>query len=98
MKIFINLKKEFKHLGIEPDQPDSFNWINIVAVFLFLFCFSAMSVFVLFEADNILDLGNSFYGLVCAFLNACTLSSIVMKKSNIFKLINRFEDIIMKRK
>lgn len=99
MKIFLELKQNLKCLGIKPVQSESFNAVNLIVVCLFLWCFFTMSAFVMFEAENLIDLGNSFYGVVSALLNTFTFSSIVvMKKVKLFGIIDQFEQVIEKCK
>lgn len=95
MRLFIELKKYFKIVGIKPNQKNSFSVENVVSLILFLYCFGAMITFLSFEHNKtFFDLGNAFYGAVSLTLNFFTLLSNVIKQPKIFKLIKNFEVLI----
>lgn len=97
MEIFIQLKKRFASLEIKPDGKSNFNTKHLMIIFLFAFCFIEMSAFFLFESKNIMESGISYLGATIFALNIFTFSSNILKRSDIFALIARFEDIIKKR-
>lgn len=95
MQLFLELKKHFKSLGIEPNQGNSFGTKNVIPLILFVYCFSATAWFLLFEPDKtFFDLGNAFYGVVCFPVSFFNLLSIVLKQTKIFMLIGKIEEII----
>lgn len=99
MQLFIELKKHFKTLGIEPNRRHLFVKDNVIALILFTYCSGAMAIFLLYEPNKtFFDLGNAFYGMVCFALNVVTLLSSVINQSKIFSLIEKFEEVIEKSK
>lgn len=98
MEIFIELKKHFSFLGIKPNNKSNFSVKNVIIIFLLVFCFIVMSLYIVFESELLINTGNTFYGAASAPLNAITLSSNVLKKSKIFQLFKRFEEMIIRRK
>lgn len=97
MEVFVELKKQFIAIGVKPNSKSNFNWLSVIIVLLLAWCFVGMSEFLLLEAKTMIDIGNSFYGAVCAALNILTYPSNVLKRNKIFDVITRFEDIINKR-
>lgn len=95
MKIFLELRKLFKFLGIEQNQ--RFNRVNLTALLLFVYGLGAMIAFLLFEPKTFVDLGNAFFGAVSFFLNIFTLSSFIFKEKKVFDLFDNFEELIEKR-
>lgn len=98
VKMFIELKKHLAFLGMKSDGKSHFNIKNIIILFLLTYCFVAMSAYILFESKSLLDFGNTFYGVACMGLNIFTFPSNVQKRTKIFELFTRFEDLIEKRK
>lgn len=99
MQLFLELRKYFKILGIEPNKKHLFSTENVIELILFVYCFGAMVTFLLFEPNKtFFDLGNTFYGAVCMALNIVTLLSNVIKQAKIFGLIKNIEEIIKNSK
>lgn len=94
MKIFIELKKLLKLLGIESQQ--KFNRINLIALSLFTYGLFATIAFLSFAPKTFVEIGNAFFGAVSFFLNLFTLSSYVIKHKKIYDLFDRFEETIRK--
>lgn len=67
-------------------------------VFSLLCCSFGMIFFLFFEAENIIDVGNSFYGAISGVVNLITLPVNILNADKVFKLIDRFEQIMKERK
>lgn len=96
MEVFIELKKHFAVLGIKSDGKSHFDIRNVIIVFLLTYCLIAMSAFILFEAKSLIDFANSFYEAASMGVGILTSSSNVLKRTRIFGLFTRFEDMIGK--
>lgn len=92
------LKESLRKVAIQPNQRSNFNWINSAIIFSLACCTVGMIHFVIFEAENMMDFGNSFYGASNGILNVISLSSNILKADKIFQLIKGFEKIINERK
>lgn len=97
MAIFIELKKHFAFLGIKPDGQSHWNIKNKMIVFIFACCFITLR-FNLFESKSLMNFESSFYGAAGGVYNIITFSSNVVKRTRIFGLFDRLEDMIAKRR
>lgn len=92
MKIFIELRKFYKILGIEPFQN---HHLKNVLLLLLLLCYSgATAAYIFFEEITYIDFGNSWYSTTCMVVNFIGLSTSIIRKSKIFDLINKLERTI----
>lgn len=98
MEVLIEIKKYFRFLGIKSDKKSNFSATNWMIVSLCVICLIPMSFYIVLESNSLMSSGNTFFGMASATLNAVTLSSNAWKKSKIFELFRRFEEMIMKRK
>lgn len=96
-QLIMELFKNLKSLGMEPNQKSLFSTVNVIALIMYTYCSCAMIAFVICEPDkSFFDLGNVFFGVVCQTLNTSTLLSNLIKKGKIFELIESFEKLIKK--
>lgn len=99
MQLFLELKTYLKTLGIAPNKLHRFGAENVIGLILFVYCFGAMVIFLLFEPNiTIVELGNVFFVMLAYLLNFSNLISNVIKQKKIFKLIENLEEIIKKSK
>lgn len=104
LKIFVEVKKRFAFLSIEPENKSHFNKKHVMILSSFAFCLIAMSAFVFIEAKAVseskdfVEIGNAFYGASIMAVNMVTFSSNVLKSTQIFELITSLEDFINGRK
>lgn len=98
MKLFCELKGQFKMLGIEENQQKKFNRKNILALSLLAYTFVGMIIFVLFEKSTFTDYSKALIGALSMLLNFLTCSSNLLNQTIIFDLINKIECVIDKSK
>lgn len=94
MKLFVELKKYFKFVGIEPNQNHFINGQNVLVLLIYVLSFCGMVALLLFEEFTFSEFGFTFYGLVSAFVNFISLSSNVLQQTQIFDLIETLEKTI----
>lgn len=94
MKLFCELKRLFKKLGIEENQKEKFNRKIVLAHSLFVYTFGAMIIFVLFEKSSFIDDSKALIGALSMLLNAVIFTSNMLNQTIIFDLINKIESII----
>lgn len=98
MKLFCELKGQFKMLGIVENQENKFNRKNILALSFLVYNFCAMIIFVLFEKSTFIDNSKALVGALSMLLNSVKFSSNLLNQTIIFDLINKIESVIDKSK
>lgn len=94
MKIFVELKKLFKVLGIEQNQKYLFNSKNVLALSLITYYFCASIAYQIIEKTSFVDIGIAFFGTSSMLVNVFTLFSIIMLQKQIFNLIGNLEKVM----
>lgn len=94
MKLFVELKKYFKFLGIESNQNHSFNGQNLLVLLIYTLGFCGMVALLLFEKYTFSEFGFTFFGAASSLLNLINLFSIVLQQAQIFDLIETLEKAI----
>lgn len=94
MKIFVELKKLFKMLGIEQNQKYLFNSKNVLALSIITYYFCASIAYLIIANKSFVDIGIAFFGTSSMLVNAFTLFSIIMQQKQIFNLIGKLEEVM----
>lgn len=94
MKLFLKLKHYFAVIDIRSNQKHLFSLTNLSASFIVAYAFGAISTYMIYEDNSIIDLANLFYGSTTYFLNFITLFSNIIKQKKFFEFIDKLEAVI----
>lgn len=100
MKVFCTLQKFMSILGIQPHPAQQllFNSKSILA-FIFIVRYGIFTIAgLLFDAKTFGEYAESFYAIMTGFIVVSNFSTMTLKMSKIFRLIEQFDDTIQKRK
>lgn len=84
-------------MDIKPERKSLISFKNLMIFSSLAFCFVTMVIFIFFEANSLVDFGNSFYGAATAMAIFIITSSNTLKSTKIFDLFARLEEFIKKR-
>lgn len=100
MKIFEPLEKHFEFVGISSTQTSKhpFNIRNVLIFITFAQFFISSLAYLLFEAEKIKDVADSFYAVATTAGVSNVFIWNILNMANIFKLIIDSDVIIQERK
>lgn len=99
MKLFQCVEQLHQALGIQPTPSSlntSFNLKNVFALFCIVHLFATSTVFLLFEAETVANMSDSFYVSISALSCICNLLISIWRVQQIIRLIEKFEQFIEK--
>lgn len=96
MKIFIELQRFYRILGIEPFRD---HYLKNILILLLLLCYTgATAAYLFFEDTTYSDFGNAWCSISSTLVNFIGLSLNIIRKTTIFDLIDKLEKMIQSSK
>lgn len=97
IQMFRLAKKYFKTMGVDSLQSNRPSPLNIKNLLFFLFltiCFVDGTIFLIFRANSIIEYGLSFYMSITQFSILFVFSTVLLKVTKIFELIDDIDEFI----
>lgn len=97
MEFFQTLCKIYRAIGIYPVQPNqyySLNARNMMILILGAWFFVAIVLFILYDANNVVDFAELFFQALSAFICSIQFSLCFWQIPNILNLMKRFDEFV----
>lgn len=96
LQLFQSLRQFFDLIGFHTSQLQTsvFNWRNVSMLVMCLLYSISSAAYLIFEADNVVDYGFSFYTFITHLINAICIPTVIIKMTNIFALMDEYAAFI----